>query len=747
MRTLAATALLAYANADETSLMQDKVKRSSSTKLSASADSTSNRQESTSKLLDTAVTMIKNGVTPDVITFVDATNQDINEEVLVAIQNEHDIDQAYIDNLCADFQNAVDALSTKATAIEGHDSARDEARTTHHTCRAEEAFRCAKSRRCEEQLRQKWAIVRHEESIMREIHGHIHDEWCIHPPFFAEIDVWMSHDFNWAQTSPYPLLDLPQDVRDFRAVSVTYFHQYMAQKIIVEEAWNVYNAKLIECSDLEEEWEEQIPICDTAQRDLRDHACTHATETRQAREAFGQEWERIMHLFTEAQIAKTANEQARKNEWETLKIVQCLLDHVHSSVITSIETGAPCPTIDSDPDGVTMAIEDCHIVTRGCGPDSLTAHLCLDWCDPPTIPPLPPVEEPACTPAYVALEQAQFLATIQESYMARLLANSDYPSDSLVTYETVLSPAGWAGCAPPLVCEDCSDSSPQPPCIGHTGGSHTCHLHEQYLSLGQSNLGTFRCNDGNCLALAGRCNGIANCADGSDELGCDVTDTNHFTPAYLAMSSECPADFHDDVHFRCASGECIEKVGLCNGFSNCGDNSDEAHCSGGIHVTVEATSGRTITVETLETHSSVFHDREYTFDTLGNFQGKTFIKYSNDDKVTDHGKVMTKLRTLEPLTVYIVKLDAHSLPWLAGEGYTETTNSGVEFSGVRNTRDKEWDPSLLSTDHFNAAAVHSKTFPAGTISIPGNNGGDGSFLIFVDRPGASHVGVEAPVKW
>ena len=35
--------------------------------------------------------MIKNGVTPDVITFVDATNQDINEEVLVAIQSERDI--------------------------------------------------------------------------------------------------------------------------------------------------------------------------------------------------------------------------------------------------------------------------------------------------------------------------------------------------------------------------------------------------------------------------------------------------------------------------------------------------------------------------------------------------------------------------------------------------------------------------------------------------------------------------------
>lgn len=85
-----------------------------------------------------------------------------------------------------------------------------------------------------------------------------------------------------------------------------------------------------------------------------------------------------MILFEQARIAKTANEQDRKNEWETLKMVQCLLDHV----------------IDSDPDGVTLAIEDCHIVRRGCGEDSMTAHLCLDWCEQPPTPPLPPLEKP-----------------------------------------------------------------------------------------------------------------------------------------------------------------------------------------------------------------------------------------------------------------------------------------------------------------------------------------------------------------
>jgi hypothetical protein len=151
---------------------------------------------------------------------------------------------------------------------------------------------------------------------------------------------------------------------------------------------------------------------------------------------------------------------------------------------------------------------------------------------------------------------------------------------------------------------------------------------------------------------------------------------------------------------------------------------------------VEATSGRTITVESLQMNTGVFHDREYNFDSLGHFTGKTFIKYSNDDKHTDHIHVMTKMRTVEPLTVYIVKLESQSLPWLQAEGYERSSYTGVSFSGVRETRHKEWDSSLLTTDHFAAEAVWSKTFPAGTISIPGNNGGDGSFLIFLDRPGA-----------
>ena len=66
MRTFATAAFL-RAQADETSLMQDLVTRSSSGKWEAK----SSRQDASSNLLEIAVNMVKKGVTPDVITFVE----------------------------------------------------------------------------------------------------------------------------------------------------------------------------------------------------------------------------------------------------------------------------------------------------------------------------------------------------------------------------------------------------------------------------------------------------------------------------------------------------------------------------------------------------------------------------------------------------------------------------------------------------------------------------------------------------
>ena len=86
---------------------------------------------------------------------------------------------------------------------------------------------------------------------------------------------------------------------------------------------------------------------------------------------------------------------------------------------------------------------------------------------------------------------------------------------------------------------------------------------------------------------------------------------------------------------------CIEKVGLCNGHDNCAMDMTIAvmvqmrhsaqvpfHCSWSLPVAAPSLSR-------LSTSTGAFHDREYAFGSLGYFTGKTFIKYSNDDTLTD----------------------------------------------------------------------------------------------------------------
>uniref|UniRef100_A0A034WLP0 Low-density lipoprotein receptor-related protein 2 n=1 Tax=Bactrocera dorsalis TaxID=27457 RepID=A0A034WLP0_BACDO len=67
------------------------------------------------------------------------------------------------------------------------------------------------------------------------------------------------------------------------------------------------------------------------------------------------------------------------------------------------------------------------------------------------------------------------------------------------------------------------------------------------------------CDNGDCLESEYLCDGIINCADGSDE-----TINNCYT------NTTCPT-----FAFRCAYGACITGKTRCNQKQDCADNSDE----------------------------------------------------------------------------------------------------------------------------------------------------------------------------
>ena len=68
----------------------------------------------------------------------------------------------------------------------------------------------------------------------------------------------------------------------------------------------------------------------------------------------------------------------------------------------------------------------------------------------------------------------------------------------------------------------------------------------------------WRCENGNCITDTWMCDGFDDCGDNSDE-------------------SICPCL---DQEFRCNNSKCIPDSWTCDGADDCGDGSDEESCEG-----------------------------------------------------------------------------------------------------------------------------------------------------------------------
>jgi len=241
MRILFAT-LFATAAADETSLMQNVIKPSLLEK----------KKPAVASLMESAKSFLKNGATPDVVEFADATLQEIEAIVIPAIINESLSDQAFIYSLHSRFGDIRATLSADNQEVFQLNAEEQAESVAHKSCRDLQAVACTNKRNCEMELYRRWTVWVTEEEELREIHGYISDHFC--PP------------------------DANGTLHAFRVASVPWMQQYMSQKIVVDEAETSYDIYAPECVITHNALDHQSATCDAHQTALEQKACAHAAK-------------------------------------------------------------------------------------------------------------------------------------------------------------------------------------------------------------------------------------------------------------------------------------------------------------------------------------------------------------------------------------------------------------------------------------------------------------------------------------
>jgi len=347
--------LFASVSADQISLMQD-VKKSSK-----------RDGKHMSALMESAKGMLKNGATPDVVSFAEETLADIAGVVIPAIEHESQTQQAQVLDKFRKIRHLIheehgdlfsgETLPEWKRNILQWSNEVIAASTDHKECRDVEVCLCYGDgdvpagvdvhtpaemctphcpedkdckRPCEIELYRLWTIWVGEETDLREFHTNIHGHFC------PEGANGTTHAF--------------------RQASVPWMDSYMSQKVIVDAAEAAYDNFRPQCIGDHNNLDARSTQCNQLQFNLESKACSEARAVQQTLVDFEARYSSlVLEANSAVQNART-DEVMRHREYRQIRIVECLLNRIHEL------NGQPCDGASGE---IDAEMSHCHAEGEG----------------------------------------------------------------------------------------------------------------------------------------------------------------------------------------------------------------------------------------------------------------------------------------------------------------------------------------------------------------------------------------------
>lgn len=295
--------------------------------------------------------MLKNGATPDVVDFAQATLSEITSVVLPAITDASAADQRLVDNTFAMFEDALAVLEEGTAQIKvAHDEERRYS-AAHKSCRGLEEVACGNKIRCDYDLYDLWRRFEDEESTLRQLSQEVTDHFCVE--------------------------GANGTIQIFRDGAVVLFPPWIEQKPVVERWEHEYGLKVPTCERLFTVLDDKTDECDALQTNLENAACAHGRIVYSVRTAFVSSWEYAVSTYQRVVDEVHCLELDRWKEWRTLATVECLLNR------TTERNGRPC---DETTDEVVTEVTHCEEIQSTESVD----HLLIIYRTIPEFPPYCP---------------------------------------------------------------------------------------------------------------------------------------------------------------------------------------------------------------------------------------------------------------------------------------------------------------------------------------------------------------------